>query len=231
MLLQVPNKWLNGFFRQVQTIFGRYLQQNDLHEKALPSHNYRNKVTSVMAKNKLLWISLSVSVVILAVVFWFLSSKNSAKNSETGGSPMAQAGKLMVIETSYGPIEIDFFPADAPKTVARIQELTEQGFYNGLVFHRVVPGFVIQGGDPRGDGTGGSGKNLPAEFNSKPHEAGTVAMARAMDPNSADSQFYISLGRHPHLDGNYTVFGKVRSGMDAVNKVKQGDKMLKVTLK
>ena len=138
---------------------------------------------------------------------------------------------MLVINTPHGDIEVELFPEDAPKTVSRIKELVGKGFYNGLVFHRVVPGFVVQGGDPLGNGTGGSGQNLPAEFNSKQHVEGTVAMARAADPNSADSQFYISLGRHPHLDNNYTVLGQVVSGMEAVKKIQQGDKMVKVTLK
>lgn len=138
---------------------------------------------------------------------------------------------MLVIETKYGPIEIEFYPTEAPKTVSRIKELTETGFYNGLSFHRVVPGFVVQGGDPSGDGTGGSGKKLEAEFNTHQHIEGTVAMARATDPNSADSQFYISLGRHPHLDKSYTVFGQVVKGMDAVKQIRQGDKMSKVYLK
>lgn len=138
---------------------------------------------------------------------------------------------MLVIETQYGTIEAELYPNDAPKTVARILELAESGFYNGLMFHRVVPGFVVQGGDPKGTGAGGSGKNLPAEFNARQHVEGTLAMARAQDPNSADSQFYISLGRHPHLDGSYTVFGMVTKGMDAVKQIKQGDKMTKVSVK
>ncbi|MBI4405359.1 MAG: peptidylprolyl isomerase [Deltaproteobacteria bacterium] len=137
---------------------------------------------------------------------------------------------MLIIETTHGKMEIEFYPQDAPKTVARITELATSGFYDGLSFHRVVPGFVVQGGDPRGNGTGGSGVNLPAEFNQRKHVEGTVAMARANDPNSADSQFYISLGRHPHLDGNYTVFGQVIKGLEVIQKIKQGDKMLKVTI-
>lgn len=140
-------------------------------------------------------------------------------------------GNLLVIETDYGNIECELYSKDAPKTVSRIKELASSGFYNGLTFHRVVPGFVIQGGDPKGDGTGGSGKKLVAEFNSHQHMEGTLAMARAADPNSADSQFYISLGRHAHLDNNYTVFGQCLTGLDAVKKVKKGDKMHKVYVK
>lgn len=138
---------------------------------------------------------------------------------------------MIVIETAHGEVTCELYPNEAPKTVARITELVKSGFYNGLTFHRVVPGFVVQGGDPLGNGTGGSGKNLVAEFNKHEHVEGTLAMARAADPNSADSQFYISLGRHPHLDGSYTVFGKVTSGMDAVKKIKQGDKMTRVFVK
>lgn len=138
---------------------------------------------------------------------------------------------MLVIETDYGDVECELYPQDAPKTVARITELAGKGFYNGLIFHRVVPGFVVQGGDPQGTGMGGSGQNLPAEFNKRQHVEGTLAMARAQDPNSADSQFYISLGRHPHLDNNYTVFGQCTKGLDAVKKIKQGDKMKKVYVK
>ena len=138
---------------------------------------------------------------------------------------------MLVIEMESGPIEIELFPNDAPKTVARITELAAGGFYNGLTFHRVEPNFVVQGGDPSGNGTGGSGKKLVAEFNSRPHVEGTLAMARANDPNSADSQFYISLGRLEFLDNKYTVFGQVTKGMDIVKKIKRGDKMIKVSVK
>lgn len=166
-------------------------------------------------------VSYFLSFTLLIGVVACTCSKEAAKKD----------AKNMVIETKYGTIEIQLYPDVAPQTVARIQELVEQGFYNGLSFHRVVPGFVVQGGDPRGDGTGGSGKKLAAEFNSKQHVEGTVAMARASDPNSADSQFYISLGRHAHLDNNYTVFGQVTKGLEFVKQIKVGDVMTKVSLK
>ncbi|MBN21764.1 MAG: peptidylprolyl isomerase [Bdellovibrionaceae bacterium] len=134
------------------------------------------------------------------------------------------------IQTRHGKIRFKFYPKDAPKTVSRIIELINQGFYNGLTFHRVVPGFVVQGGDPNGNGTGGSGQNIAAEFNERKHVEGTVAMARASHPDSADSQFYISLGTHPHLDRNYTVFGKVIEGMNAVKSIKPGDTMDSVSI-
>jgi len=182
-----------------------------------------------MDKKKLLGVLAAVVVVILGIVVFATRGKKTAE-MPSGAEPVA-GGNLMVIETKYGNVEIELYGNDAPKTVARIKELVQKGFYDGLTFHRVVPGFVVQGGDPQGNGTGGSGQNLPAEFNARQHVEGTVAMARAQDPNSADSQFYISLGRHPHLDGQYTVFGQVKTGMDAVKQIRQGDKMTKVSLK
>ena len=134
------------------------------------------------------------------------------------------------IKTAKGDIVFSFYEKEAPNTVKRIKDLITEGFYNGLTFHRVIPGFVIQGGDPKGNGTGGSGKKLVAEFNSHKHVPGTVAMARSSDPNSADSQFYISLGTHPHLDNSYTIFGMVKSGLAVAENIQVGDKMISVTL-
>ena len=134
------------------------------------------------------------------------------------------------IQTTKGLIKFKFYPKDAPETVNRIAELINQGFYNGLSFHRVVPDFVIQGGDPLGNGTGGSGHHLKAEFNSRRHIEGAVAMARAQDPDSADSQFYIALKTLPSLDHNYTVFGQVIEGMDVVRSIQVGDKMTVVRI-
>jgi cyclophilin family peptidyl-prolyl cis-trans isomerase len=127
-------------------------------------------------------------------------------------------------------IRMEFYPADAPKTVENFVTLAKKGFYNNLTFHRVVPDFVVQGGCPKGNGTGGPGYTIPAEFNKQKHLRGTVAMARSQDPNSAGSQFYICYGPTPHLDGNYTVFGKVTSGMEHVDRIKQGDRMKSVSI-
>jgi cyclophilin family peptidyl-prolyl cis-trans isomerase len=127
-------------------------------------------------------------------------------------------------------IRMEFYPADAPKTVENFVTLAKKGFYNNLTFHRVVPDFVVQGGCPKGTGTGGPGYTVPAEFNKQKHVRGTVAMARSQDPNSAGSQFYICYGPTPHLDGNYTVFGKVTSGMEHVDRIKQGDRMKSVAI-
>ena len=136
----------------------------------------------------------------------------------------------VVVKTIHGEIVFKFYPKKAPETVKRISELIKQKFYDGLIFHRVVPGFVVQGGDPEGTGRGGSGKNLKAEFSDVKHVLGTVAMARSSDPDSADSQFYIALGTHPHLDKQYTVFGQVTSGIEKLGKITQGDKILSMTI-
>jgi peptidyl-prolyl cis-trans isomerase B (cyclophilin B) len=127
-------------------------------------------------------------------------------------------------------ITIEFFPEDAPKTVENFVTLAKKGFYDNLTFHRVVPDFVVQGGCPKGNGTGGPGYNIKAEFNKQKHVRGSVAMARSQDPDSAGSQFYITYGATPHLDNNYTVFGKVTSGMEAVDRIKQGDRMKSVAI-
>ena len=129
-----------------------------------------------------------------------------------------------------GEIRIEFFPEDAPKTVENFVTLAKKGFYNGLNFHRVVPDFVVQGCCPKGNGTGGPGYTIKAEFNKQKHVRGTVAMARSQHPDSAGSQFYICYGATPHLDGQYTVFGTVISGMELVDRIKQGDRMTSVTI-
>ena len=147
----------------------------------------------------------------------------------------AQGGKrvkqtAVIALEKGGEIRIEFFPEDAPKTVENFVTLAKKGFYNGLTFHRVVPGFVVQGGDPKGNGTGGPGYKLKAEFNKRKHVRGTVAMARSADPDSAGSQFYITFGPQLQLDGRDTVFGQVVSGMELVDKIKVGDRMKSVKI-
>ena len=127
-------------------------------------------------------------------------------------------------------VRIEFFPEEAPKTVENFVTLAKKGFYDGLSFHRVVPDFVVQGGCPKGDGTGGPGYQIKAEFNKHKHLRGTVAMARSQHADSAGSQFYITYGATPHLDNNYTVFGKVVEGMEHVDRIKQGDRMTSVAI-
>jgi peptidylprolyl isomerase/peptidyl-prolyl cis-trans isomerase B (cyclophilin B) len=134
------------------------------------------------------------------------------------------------IATSKGDIVFTFYADDAPQHCAAFIKLSEAGFYDGLTFHRVEPGFVIQGGDPSGNGTGGPGYKLKAEFNARPHVRGTVAMARSASPDSAGSQFYVCLDDARFLDRQYTVFGQMTDGFDALDAIRVGDVMTKVTI-
>ncbi|WP_346915233.1 peptidylprolyl isomerase [uncultured Roseibium sp.] len=133
------------------------------------------------------------------------------------------AENTLLMETTQGPIIIEMKPDLAPTHVARIKELVRDGFYDGIVFHRVIDGFMAQTGCPQGTGTGGSGQKLKAEFSNEKHKRGTCSMARAMDPNSGDSQFFICFTDAPWLDGQYTVWGEVIEGMDNVDKIKRGE--------
>ncbi|WP_119678530.1 peptidylprolyl isomerase [Indioceanicola profundi] len=132
------------------------------------------------------------------------------------------AENTLYLDLDHGRVTIQLRPDLAPNHVARIKELAREGFYDGLAFHRVIEGFMAQGGDPKGDGTGGSGKKLKAEFNEAPHVRGTCSMARAANPDSADSQFFICFGEARFLDRQYTVWGQVTDGMEHVDKIKRG---------
>lgn len=127
----------------------------------------------------------------------------------------------LTLET--GEVTIETFEDKAPKHVEQITRLAEDGFYDGLTFHRVIEGFMAQGGDPSGDGTGGADERLPAEFNDTPHVEGICSMARAQDPNSASSQFFICLDDATFLDGQYTAWGKVTDGMEHVHAIQKGE--------
>ena len=137
----------------------------------------------------------------------------------------------VTLKTIHGNITFKLYPKKAPNTVTRIIELVNQGFYDGVKFHRVVKNFVIQAGDPTGTGSGGSGKKLKAEFNDIQHIRGTVAMARTTDPDSADSQFYIALTTVPHLDRKYTVFGQVIDGLNILEKIQKDDVIISMVFK
>jgi len=144
---------------------------------------------------------------------------------------MAKKNRIATIVTNKGNIKFELFEDKAPNTAKNFIDLVDTGFYNGLKFHRYVPGFVIQGGDPKGDGTGGSGKNIKLEINKDlKHVLGAVAMARSSDPDSASSQFYITLAETPNLDGQYAVFGKVIEGIDVVLLLRQEDVMKEVNI-
>jgi Peptidyl-prolyl cis-trans isomerase (rotamase) - cyclophilin family len=154
----------------------------------------------------------------------------------TKGICMASPEDTMILDTTKGRVVIAMRPDLAPGHVARIKELVREGFYDGIVFHRVIDGFMAQTGCPHGTGTGGSGKKLKAEFNKEPHVRGTVSMARAGDPNSGDSQFFICFGDATFLDNQYTAWGNVVEGMENVDKIKRGepvrdpDKIVKATM-
>ncbi len=135
------------------------------------------------------------------------------------GCTETRSTRTATIETSMGDMKVELYEAEAPITVNNFISLAESGFYDGLTFHRVIKGFVIQGGDPAGDGSGGSEKTIPLEISSLTHVDGALGMARSADPNSASSQFYICDGPQHGLDGNYAVFGKVVEGMDVVRKI------------
>jgi len=150
---------------------------------------------------------------------------------------MSEPGKTLTLETSQGPVVIAMRPDIAPGHVAHIRRLVSERFYDGIVFHRVIDGFMAQTGCPHGSGTGGSKyPDLKAEFSSEPHVRGVVSMARAQNPDSANSQFFICFADATFLDGKYTVWGKVVSGMENVDKIKRGepvrdpDRIIKATL-
>jgi peptidylprolyl isomerase len=157
----------------------------------------------------------------------------------TGAATAADKENTLYIDLKDGRVVVEMYPNLAPKTVAQIKKLAREHKYDGIVFHRVIDGFMAQTGDPTGTGMGGMGDTLPAEFNKEPHTRGAVSMARTSDPNSARSQFFIVLKDSRFLDGQYTVWGRVVSGMEFVDKIKKGapgsgavappqDKMIKV---
>lgn len=160
------------------------------------------------------------------------------KNAKASSSPIstkpAEAPmnkKIATFQTSKGTITVELYPDKAPKTVTQITSLISRKFYDGVTFHRVIPGFVVQGGDPTGTGSGDSDlPDIPFEKNDLKHEKGVIAMARSQDKDSANSQFYFTLEEQPSLDGEYVVFGKVTAGMDVIEKISKGDKMTSVTV-
>jgi peptidyl-prolyl cis-trans isomerase B (cyclophilin B) len=171
-------------------------------------------------KWKLLWLFMAVVLMSSAASAEMRSKKFTREEIKKMEETRA------VIETKFGNIELSFFPDVAPNHVNNFIDLAKKGFYDGTTFHRIIPGFMIQGGDPNSKdpnnprvGMGGPGYTLKAEFSSRPHKRGTLSMARAQDPNSAGSQFFICVADAPFLDKQYTVFGEVVTGMDVVDKI------------
>ena len=161
-------------------------------------------------KSKTILIKLLIILITISVI-----SKVGAANEKQD---------LIQLDTKYGPVTIELYADKAPKHVQRIKDLCDEGFYDGLKFHRVIDNFMVQTGDPNGDGTGGSTKsNLNAEFNNIEHKKGVISMARSGDPNSANSQFFIMLSDGLYLDGQYTAFGRVIKGMEYIDMIKKGN--------
>lgn len=183
---------------------------------------------------------LSFFIVYLFMSFWVLQPGHSGEirmQFTEPSKPMTFDEKksyLAVIHTSKGEITCELYPKKAPLSVTNFIQLAEGGFYNGLIFHRVVPNFVVQGGDPQGTGSGGPGYTLVSEI-SLPHQKGALAWARLPDhvnpqKKSSGSQFYITLEKIPYLDGEYTVFGQTVSGMEVVKQIEQGDVIKKIDI-
>lgn len=193
-------------------------------------------------------IAMRSAALLLAAAVVFASSGGSrslaAKTAALPEAPVQKEGEnkddkpavethpIVTMETARGTIRMRLYPEEAPKTVANFIKLANKGYYDGLRFHRVEPGFVIQGGDPKGDGSGGPGYTIPDEKNKKlKHVLGAVAMAKTNAPNSAGSQFYIVIGKPAkELDGRYTVFGQVIDGQSAASRIRRNDQMLKVSI-
>lgn len=162
-------------------------------------------------------MNMNVKSLLTLLLLCFLPLSSYAQNNDLDPE------NTLYLDLEYGRVVIKMLPEIAPNHVEKIKKLTRQGFYDGVKFHRVIKGFMAQTGDPTGTGSGGSGEKVDAEFSDTPHYKGMVSMARTSDPNSADSQFFICLAYSPHLDGQYTVWGEVVSGMKYVDMIKIGE--------
>jgi peptidylprolyl isomerase/peptidyl-prolyl cis-trans isomerase B (cyclophilin B) len=177
------------------------------------------------------WIAWIAIVVLITAVPYGYRTWRKRMDLKTFEPLPAGSRPLVDIELENGGrIKLELYPDEAPNHCAAFVDLIKKGYYDGLGFHRVVAGFVVQGGCPKGNGSGGPGYKLKAEFNERPHLTGTLAMARTSEPDTAGSQFYICLAPQPFLDRQYTVFGQTLEGMDFVQKIRQGDKMVKVSV-
>jgi cyclophilin family peptidyl-prolyl cis-trans isomerase len=176
-------------------------------------------------------MKILISIILVTLISGCLSADANTQIVNVPEEEDMVSKPTAVIVTDKGEFRFELFAEQAPVTVENFIGLAQSDFYDGLIFHRYEPGFVIQGGDPRGDGTGGSGKTIPLETHPDLiHDEGAVGMARSSDPNSASSQFYITLAPANFLDGNYAVFGKVISGLDVVKSLRAGDKMVRVSI-
>jgi len=192
----------------------------------------------MLAKRMHIYVVLLLSLMAVGQVACANQEEKHQKESKMGlftkapqaGDAGIPEGNHIRITTKHGDMVLELYADTAPNTVANFKALTGKGFYDGLTFHRVIAGFMAQGGDPDGTGMGGPGYKVKAEFNDRHHERGTLAMARSQDKDSAGSQFYICFAPTPHLDGQYTIFGKITEGLDVLDQIKQGDVMEKVSV-
>ena len=181
------------------------------------------------------------TILLVLLIFTFFSCQDNLKKSGNIQLNGIDIDKLKtdsnglsttsaIITTVHGNIVFRFYTKTAPQTSARIIQLIQSKFYDGMVIHRMIPNFVLQAGDPTGTGTGGSGIKLKPEFSDLQHIKGTIGLAHGFDPNTGDSQFYICLTTLPHLDKKYTVFGQVVEGFDVLSKLSKGDKILSISM-
>jgi len=180
-----------------------------------------------------LWVSFILSCAIASTPVLASDIKTNHEQMQENTKHMENKmseSNIVTIELETGVVTLELYPDVAPETVKSFKSLISKGFYDGLTFHRVIPGFMAQGGDPDGTGTGGPGFTLKAEFNDKKHVRGTLAMARTADPDSAGSQFYICFAPQPHLDGQYTIFGQVTDGMELIDGLSNGAIMKKLSI-
>jgi peptidyl-prolyl cis-trans isomerase B (cyclophilin B) len=201
------------------------------------NRNKKKVVKKVWYKNKAIMVPVVAGVVLVGLVLTLCMTgviKMPAQQPKSYNSPIPMTIDInkkytALIKTAKGDLALELYPQDAPVTVNSFVTLARKGFYNGLTFHRVIPDFMAQGGDPNGNGTGGPGYKFQDEFSSRTHQAGSLSMANS-GPNTNGSQFFICYEPQPHLNGKHTVFGQLTQGMDVLKKLVNGDKMIEVTI-
>ncbi len=201
------------------------------------NRNKKKEVKKVWYRNKTIMVPVVAGVVLIGLVLTLFMTgviKMPAQQPKSYNSPIPMTIDVnkkytALIKTAKGDLALELYPQDAPVTVNNFVTLARKGFYNGLTFHRVIPDFMAQGGDPSGNGTGGPGYKFQDEFSSRTHQAGSLSMANS-GPNTNGSQFFICYTPQPHLNGKHTVFGQLTQGMDVLKKLVNGDKMIEVTI-
>jgi len=201
------------------------------------NRNKKKEVKKVWYRNRAIMVPVVAGVVLIGLVLTLFMTgviKMPAQQPKSYNSPIPMTIDVnkkytALIKTAKGDLALELYPQDAPVTVNSFVTLARKGFYNGLTFHRVIPDFMAQGGDPSGNGTGGPGYKFQDEFSSRTHQAGSLSMANS-GPNTNGSQFFICYAPQPHLNGKHTVFGQLTQGMDVLKKLVNGDKMIEVTI-